>query len=271
MEEQKQSRLIVSEHDLANWQTTNQDAWNRLARSKHRLTTAANDEQFIDPLKSIDALGWIGSSVHGKHVLCLAAGGGRHGPLFAAAGAATTVVDLSPAMLQLDRTVATERGLTLRTIQTSMEDLSMLDRDEFDLVVQPVSSCYVPDIRPVYREVARVLRAGGRYISQHKQPVNLQSSLNTERGAYRIMHEYYRTQPIPAEPDFPSSPFREPGATEYLHRWEELLGELCRSGFVIEDVMEPYHANTSSSPGSSFHRSLFVPPYVRIKARRLGE
>ena len=38
---------------------------------------------------------------------------------------------------------------------TSMDDLSMFAAEEFDAVVHPVSTCYVPDVQPVFREVAR--------------------------------------------------------------------------------------------------------------------
>ena len=66
------------------------------------------------------------------------------------------------------------------------------------------------------------------------------------------------------------SPHREPGTLEFLHRWEDLLGGLCRSGFVIEDLLEPLHAEPQALVGSFAHRSRYVPPYVRIKARRIG-
>ena len=63
---------------------------------------------------------------------------------------------------------------------------------------------------------------------------------------------------------------REAGTMEFLHRWEQLLGGLCKNGFVIEDVAEPRHANPNAEPGSFAHRSYFVPPYIKIKARRLA-
>jgi hypothetical protein len=56
---------------------------------------------------------------------------------------------------------------------------------------------------------------------------------------------------------------------EYLHRWEQLVGQLCRAGFVIEDLMEPLHGESRAPVGSFAHRSCFVAPYVRIKARRM--
>ena len=112
----------------------------------------------------IDSCGWLGGNVAGKRVLCLAAGGGKHGPLFAAAGAIVTVVDISPEMLALDREIAKKRGLQLTLIEASMDDLSVLPAAHFEAVIQPVSSCYVPDILALYREVARVTEIGRAHV-----------------------------------------------------------------------------------------------------------
>ena len=54
-----------------------------------------------------------------------------------------------------------------------------------------------------------------------------------------------------------------------MHRWEEILGHLCRSGFAIEDVVEPLHAKEEAERGGFAHRCTFIAPYVRIKARRV--
>ena len=156
----------------------NRAAWDHLAKKQDRLAKPARDVDFGDPLKTVDGAGWLGPDISGKRVLCLAAGGGRQGPIYAAAGAVVTVVDISPAMLELDRLVSAERNLPLRTVEASMDDLSALADQSFDIVIHPVSTCYVPDIFPVYREVARVLCPGGIYVSQHKQPTSLQSSLD---------------------------------------------------------------------------------------------
>ena len=171
-------------------------------------------------------------------------------------------------MLSLDRQVAVENGLTLSTVETSMEDLTMLSEAYFDVVVQPVSTCYVPNIKAVYQEVARVICRGGVYVSQHKQPISLQASVEPSAGGYELIHPYYcqGSLPLAAEPNR----IRESGAVEYLHRWEDVIGGMCRAGFVIEDLLEPLHADSNSAEGKFGHRSLFVPPYVRIKARRIG-
>jgi hypothetical protein len=47
------------------------------------------------------------------------------------------------------------------------------------------------------------------------------------------------------------------------------VGGLCRVGFAIEDLREPLRADARAPAGHFGHRGHFVPPYVRIKARRL--
>jgi len=243
----------------------NRRAWDRRAREGARFAQPVADRELDESLRELDADGWLGD-LRGKRVLCLAAGGGRQGPQYASLGAEVTVVDLSPEMLRLDREVAAERGLPIRTVEASMDDLSALAAS-FDVVIHPVSTCYVPDVAAVYREVARVTAPGGLYISQHKQPTSLQADIRPGPRGYELLEPYYRQGPLP---EVTGSLHREPGTLEFLHRWEELLGGLCRAGFVIEDVAEPRHADPRSEPGTFKHRSHYVPPYVRVKARRIA-
>jgi len=145
---------------------SNARAWDRLATAQAALARPAADEAFDDPRRWLGSGGptgkpWLPVRLDGLELLCLAAGGGKHGPLYAAAGARVTVVDLSPAMLALDRQVAAERRLDLEIIQTSMDDLRMFAAARFDLVIHPVSTCYVPEVGSVFREVSRVTRPGG--------------------------------------------------------------------------------------------------------------
>lgn len=242
----------------------NQRAWDNLARQGSGFARPATDEDFRRPERVINPFGWIPGTVAGKQVLCLAAGGGRHGPIFADQQADVTVVDLSEAMLRLDREVARRKKVILKTIKTSMNNLIALGNGIFDIVLQPVSACYVEDIRAVYREVERVIKTGGIYISQHKQPISLQASAKpSANGAYSIQEPYYRSGPLPP---ITNSEHRETNTKEFLHTLESILGGMCAQGFVINDVKEPRHANPLAPPGSFQDRSRYVPPYIAVKA-----
>ncbi|HCO22162.1 MAG: SAM-dependent methyltransferase [Gimesia sp.] len=246
----------------------NRVAWNRLAEVRSQFTKVATDEECHAPLQTLDSRGWLPESVTGQHVLCLASGGGWQSILYASAGAQVTVVDLSNKMLQLDEQEARRRGLQVKIVETSMDDLSDLRDAQFDIVHQPVSTCYVPDVEAVYREVARVLRPGGLYISQHKTPTSLQITSRNQQNDYVVGLEYYQQGALPKTDD---RSYREDGATEYLHRWDQLVGGLCRQGFVIEDLREPVRADPNAPVGHFRHRGRFVAPYVRIKARRIEQ
>ena len=247
----------------------NRRAWDDRVRRRAAHTEPASEDDFRDPLAVVDQGGWLGGPVAGQRVLCLAAGGGKHGPLFAALGAQVTVVDLSPQMLELDRRVAAGRGLRVATVEASMDALPMFGDATFDMVIQPVSTCYVADILAVYREVARVTASGGIYVSQHKQPASLQAEATGSVRGYLLNEPYYRDGPLPPVVD--GLQHREAGTMEFLHRWEELIGGLCRSGFILEDLAEPRHADARASPGSFAHRCHYAPPFVTLKARRRDE
>jgi SAM-dependent methyltransferase len=134
--------------------------------------------------------------------------------------------------------------------------------------MQPVSTCYVSEIGAVFREVARVLREGGLYISQHKQPASLQAETLPGPKGYVITEPANRTEPLP--PVLPCW-HREADAIEYLHSWSSIIGGMCRAGFAIEDLVEPNgHASLLAEPGVWEHRCAFLPPYAKIKARRVG-
>jgi SAM-dependent methyltransferase len=257
---------MSKEFSSHSYRRQNQAAWNRLSDGS-QFAKVASDEELRDPLKALDGRNWLPASVAGLHVLCLASGGGWQSILYAGAGAHVTVVDLSPGMLELDRREATRRGFTVTTLEASMDDLSMLPEESFDIVHQPVSTCYVPSIVSVYEQIARLLRDGGLYISQHKQPICAQITERTPRNHFVVGIEYFHEGPLPKVED---TSYRESGAVEYLHRWDELVGGLCRTGFVLEDLREPRRADYKAAVDHFGYRGRFVPPYVRLKARRVA-
>jgi SAM-dependent methyltransferase len=252
----------------------NRRAWDRLATDGVPLARPAADEAFGDPRSWLGSAGtaarpWLPARLDGLEVLCLAAGGGKHGPLYAAAGARVTVLDVSTAMLALDRAVARERRIDLEILEGSMDDLSMFAPGRFDLVIHPVSTCYLPDVSSIFREVARVTRSNGLYVSQHKSPVSLQAGVvPNDRGRYELEHPQQPGMPLPP---LPPSRLREAGTHEYVHSLGSLFGGICRAGFAIEDVAEPDHALPSAAVGSTAHRAAFLPPYIRVLARRTAD
>ena len=158
----------------------NSSAWDREVSSGNPWTRPVSSEEvakarrgefclILTPTKPVpDA--WL-LPVRGRDILCLASGGGQQGPLLAAAGARVTVLDSSPKQLDQDRMVAERDGLTLTTCLGDMRDLGCFADGSFDLIVHPVSNCFIPDVLPVWKEAFRVLRTEGSLLSGFNNPL----------------------------------------------------------------------------------------------------
>jgi SAM-dependent methyltransferase len=190
------------------------------------------------------------TGVRDKHVLCLAAGGGQQSAAFGVLGARVTVVDLTAGQLAGDRKAAAHYGYRVTTFQSDMRDLSDLRDGTVDLVYQANSLAYIPDVRPLYGEVSRVLRPGGRYRVCAGQPAVHAVVWNGD--AYCITHPY-------SERVFP----RPDGVgIEFRHTMAALFNGLLDAGLTIQRVHEAPYAfrrdEGCAPPGSWDHERAYV-------------
>ena len=146
------------------------DRWTVPVTPDEILRAKSGDWQIVlTPTKPVPR-SWF-PDLHGASTLCLASGGGQQGPTLAAAGATMTVLDASPRQLEQDRLVAQCEDLALETVEGDMADLAAFSDGTFDLVFHPCSNCFVPEVRPVWRECFRVLRSGGILMAGFTNPV----------------------------------------------------------------------------------------------------
>jgi SAM-dependent methyltransferase len=177
----------------------NRRAWDRRVESGNRWTVPVGPEVIaaarrgdwhilLTPIKRVPR-DWF-PPLAGLDVLCLASGGGQQGPVLAAAGAKVTVFDNSPAQLAQDRMVAERDGLALETVEGDMRDLSCFPAGQFGLIIHPCSNAFVPDVRPVWREAARVLRPGGVLLAGFTNPVlYLFDDAKMGRGEFEVRYK----------------------------------------------------------------------------------
>ncbi|MFT5127616.1 MAG: SAM-dependent methyltransferase [Rhodothermales bacterium] len=245
--------------------TYNKTAWDTRAKSGCRFSNTAPTSEYQKAAEALAGNPWLPDNISGLAVLNLASGGGGQSGLLASLGASVTVVDISPVMLENDRRLAQEQGYDIRVIEASMDHLPMLQDAEFDLVIHPVSTCYLPNLQDVFEEVARVSKSGATYINHHKQPASMQTSADPVNGHYQLLEPYAFKGPLPP---VTGKMHREDGTLEFLHSLQDLLGGLCKAGFYIDDFKEADHADPDAAPGSFGHRSAYVPPFMSIKAVR---
>jgi SAM-dependent methyltransferase len=201
--------------------------------------------------------------VSGKEVLCLASGGGQQSAVFGLLGARVTALDVTEGQLAGDRRCAEHYGYKITTVQGDMRDLTRFAPASFDLVYQAISLCFIPDVRPVYREVARVLRPGGTYrVGQSNPATYLIDDDSWDGAAYRI-NEPYRGGPIPGSTRVEMLEFR--------HLFSDIFNGLVAAGLIIAGVWEdPRHLrhDPQALPGRERHLLNIVQKYFCILARQ---
>lgn len=176
----------------------------------------------------------------GLAILCLAGGGGQQAPVLAAAGGNVTVLDNSPGQLDADRDVASRHGLKLQLDLGDMRDLSRYASRKFDLIVHPISNCFVDDVRVVWRECYRVLRPGGRLLAGFLNPAFFifDETADRDRRALEVRHSLpYSDLDSLGEREVEQRAHAGEGAT-FSHTLESLIGGQIDAGFLIAGFYE---------------------------------
>ncbi|MFE7224550.1 class I SAM-dependent methyltransferase [Nocardioides sp. NPDC057577] len=204
---------------------------------------------------------WFPSELAGARVLCLASGGGQQGPVLAAAGAAVTVFDNSPKQLARDDEVAARDGLDLRTVLGDMRDLGVFDDASFDVIVNPVSNVFCPDLTPVWREASRVLRPGGTLMVGFMNPdVYIFDEVALDRQELVVRHRLPFSSLDLSEADRMRA--YGSGPIEYSHSLTEQIGGQLAAGFVLTHLGEaPHHADVTARHLSAYIATRAVKPH----------
>jgi len=235
----KHTRMDILEHNRDGWNqhVAEGDQWTlpvdaaTIVRARKGDWTVA-----LTPTKPVPRE-WFGD-IAGKDILGLASGGGQQMPILAAAGAHVTSFDASDAQLGQDRKVANREGLDIRTVQGFMHDLSAFADESFDLIFHPCSNCFAPEIMPVWRECARVLRPGGILLAGFVNPVNFIFDWKAlDAGKLIARHPLpYRDLDVPEEEL--AELIRQNKTLEFSHTLYEQMGGQMAAGLHMTAMFE---------------------------------
>lgn len=254
--------------DIAAW---NRRAWDAQVEKGNRWSQPVGADEVararagewsvvLTPVKPVPRE-WFGD-LSGRDLLALASGGGQQAPILAAAGARVTTLDNSPGMLQRDRDVAARDGLTIATELGDMRDLSRFADASFDLVFHPVSNLFVPDVRPVWRECARVLRPGGRLLAGFCSPVMfLFREEAFDRGDLRVTETLPYSDVTARTPEDLERLRAAGDPIEFGHTLADQIGGQTAAGLAVVDLYEDvWGSHPFDRHAASFVATLAVKP-----------
>jgi SAM-dependent methyltransferase len=249
-------------HNRAAWdrEVENVNEWTRPAGPEVIARARAGDWSVVLIGYQPVPRDWFPAELAGMAVLCLASGGGQQGPVLAAAGAAVTVFDNSPGQLGRDEEVAARDGLALRTVLGDMRDLSAFPDASFDVIFNPVSNVFCPDLAPVWQESFRVLRPGGILLAGFLNPdiFIFDVAALDDQGELVARHRIPFTTLDLSDAERLHS--YGTGPIEYSHSLTEQIGGQLAVGFTLTHLVEaPHHADATAR---------YMPGYFATRAIR---
>jgi ubiquinone/menaquinone biosynthesis C-methylase UbiE len=182
---------------------------------------------------------WLGE-IQDKSILCLASGGGQQAPILAAAGAKVTSFDLSDNQLARDRLVAEREGLEIILEQGNMADLSRFSDASFDLIFNPLSNPYLPNLYDVWGECHRVLKAGGRLLAGSMNPLYYLFEENDGEGdeGLTVIHKLPFVEYDTLSKSEKEDAIKRKMLLTWSHSLEDIIGGQIKVGFRLVDLFE---------------------------------
>ena len=236
-----------AEHQEAGVVDFNRRAWDQVAEAGDKLYHAMTPEQIaaarngewrirITPTKPVPR-DWL-EPLAGKEVLLLGGGGGQQSPILAALGADVTVFDLSELQLERDQEVAAREGLDICTVAGDMANLSIFADAAFDLVLNPCSVCFCPDVEPIWQEAFRVLRPGGHFVTGFIDPIYyVFDAAKMDKGKLKVRHKIPYSD-FDLDDDEREKLLGPDRPREFGHSLDQLIGGQLRAGFRLIDFYQ---------------------------------
>lgn len=185
---------------------------------------------FLTPTKAVPHE-WFGE-IAGKDLLGLASGGGQQMPIFAAAGAKCTVLDISVSQTDTEKQVAEREGYDINIVRADMTEKLPFEDGSFDIVFNPVSNCYVRFVEPIWRECYRILKPGGRLLAAFDNSINF---IVDDLGEKIINH-------LPFDPLADGKQMEQLKAgdegVQFSHSLTENIGGQLKAGFTLAGLYE---------------------------------
>ena len=191
----------------------------------------------------------------GAEVLGLASGGGQQMPILTAAGAYCTVLDYTPEQLESERMVAEREGYDISIVRADMTEPLPFADASFDVVVNPVSLCYVREVEPILLETARVMRPGAALLAGYDIGFNYVVDDAEERIVRGLPYN-----PLENPKLLEADDVNEVGM-QFSHTIGELLAAILHAGLVIDDVYDDVNGKGRMS-------ELGIPTMLAVRAHK---
>jgi SAM-dependent methyltransferase len=174
------------------------------------------------------------AALRGRRVLEVGCGSAPCARWLAAQGAEPVALDLSGRMLRHAARLNAASGVAVPLVQAGAEQLPFAD-GSFDLACSAFGAVpFVAEPERVMREVARVLRTGGRWVFAVNHPMRWMFSDDPGPDGLVVSQSYFDRTPY-VEVDATATPTY----VEHHRTLGDRVRDIVAAGLVLDDLVEP--------------------------------
>ena len=148
-------------------------------------------------------------------------------------------------------------GYDINLIRADMTRPLPFDDNEFDMVFNPVSTIFIEDVAPLWKECARIVKKGGVLMTGIDNGINY---IVEGEGETRITHS------------LPYNPLKNPellkelkeadAGIQFSHSLSDNLQPLLKNGFMLTDIYE-------DTNGEGRLHEMNIPTFVAMRLVRV--
>jgi ubiquinone/menaquinone biosynthesis C-methylase UbiE len=209
--------------------------------------------------------GWL----HGRDVLEVGCGAAQGARWTMTAGARAVGLDFSRGMLRMGQELNRRTGIEVPLVLAHAGALPFAS-GVFDLAFSAFGALpFIQDLGDVHREVARVLRPGGRWVFAVPHPMHwcFPDDPGTDKEALTLARSYFDATPYVE---------REAGRlvyAEFPHTFADHVNSLVTAGLCLDRAWEPFPDPGHAVPWGSWSaaRGALLPGSLILAAHRAAE
>lgn len=209
------------------WNKTADSEWYKSLRTDEKITTLVNNPISAFHPDVYELITKFIPDMKNKKILLPSSGDNHAAFAFALLGAKVTSTDISERQLENAAKIAERLNLNIDFLCDNTMELSCIENDTYDLVYTSNGThAWIPDLRVMYHNICRVLKAGG----------------------YSIMYDIH-----PFNRPFTGEPWKEPQINKAYSdtmpschwRVQDLVNASISAGLTIKEIAELEAVNAS--------------------------
>lgn len=239
--------------------------WDACGEAFDRFTTAV--DSYADNIER-PVIERLSGDVAGARLLDLGCGSGTYSLRFAERGASVTGLDLSAMMIALAIRKARERGVSIDLAVADIGRPLPLAEARFDFVFTATALHYVEDLGLTMKEVARVIKPGGRLVASVLHPMSTAYFPAPGSDQWEAQYFGYRERSIQTPwLDFGDVPGEGRRILSYHHTIADYFHAITAAGLRVTDLCEPQPPPEYASKNAArYEEAMRVPVYLTFRA-----